>query len=386
MPEYLQPGVYVEEVAGGARPISGVSTSTAAFFGIADGHQAPEREPVFVTSFSEFRRLFCDGLEKTAEREATPSPFATAVSGFFLNGGSRLYIVNLGSDADTVTSDDLDLIAGIDGISLIAAPGFSDAQSVEAIMSDCEAKRGRFAVLDTSDEWQSISDLTKVLADGGLRPRNSDRGIAATYLPWLNVRDALSGESVIVAPSGHICGLYARIDVERGVFKAPANSQLRGVIGLTHRLSDADQAILNPSGINLIRVFREGIKVWGARTLADPASDWRYVPVRRLVLFLAESIERGTQWVVFEPNDERLWKALRRDIGAFLHTMWREGALAGSRVEHAYYVKCDRETTTDDDINDGRVIVEIGIAPVKPAEFVIIRIGQTAGQSTVEEA
>ncbi len=377
MPEYLTPGVYVEKVAGGAGPISAVGTSTAAFFGIAPGAKAPLRDPVFVTSWSDFVRRFALGA-------VTTTPLAQAVKGFFGNGGSRLYIVNVGASAEKISTDDLALIAAIDGISLIAAPGYTDAESVEAILTDCEARGDRFAVLDMA-EGGTLQDMTQVQAAGGLRPRTTDQGLAAVYTPWIEILDPITGLRVSAPPSGHLCGAYAGVDATRGVWKSPANIGLRGALGLTRQFSSTEQDILNPAGVNCIRMFADGIRVWGARTLGDAAGDWRYVPVRRLSLMIAQSIKEGTRWAVFEPNDLTLWISLSRDIGAFLQTMWRAGALMGAKPEDAFFVKCDAETVAQADIDAGRVNMLIGIAPVKPAEFVIIRISQSAGQAQIEE-
>ena len=189
----------------------------------------------------------------------------------------------------------------------------------------------------------------------------------------------------MVPPCGHVAGIYARVDVERGVHKAPANEVVRGIVRqrlqsgeepLSHTLSKHQQDILNPRGINVIRDFRSkgrGIRVWGARTMSSDA-EWKYVNVRRLFIFLVQSIDRGTQWVVFEPNDEATWAAVRRAVENFLVTVWRTGALLGTTPDEAFFVKCDRTTMTQDDIDNGRLICLIGIAPVKPAEFVIVRI------------
>lgn len=373
MPEYLAPGVYVAEVTGGARPISAVSTSTAAFFGIAPGADAPLRDPVLIRSFVDFAQSFVSDTLNT-------TPLAQAVAGFFDNGGSSLYVVNLGTNAETIAAEDLALIAAIDGISLIAAPGYTDAESVAAILTDCEARGDRFAVLDMA-EGGTLQDMTQVQAAGGLRPRTTNLGLAAVYTPWIEIRDPITGRRVAAPPSGHLCGVYAGVDATRGVWKAPANIGLRGALGLTRLLSSAEQDILNPAGVNCIRMFADGIRVWGARTLGDAAGDWRYVPVRRLTLMIAQSVAEGTRWAVFEPNDMTLWRSLHRSIGAFLQALWRAGALTGAKPEDAFFVKCDTQTNTQADIDAGRVNMLIGIAPVKPAEFVIIQISQSAGQA-----
>jgi phage tail sheath protein FI len=219
----------------------------------------------------------------------------------------------------------------------------------------------------------------------GLRPRQSDGGYGAVYFPGITTRDPLGTELVDVAPSGHIAGIWARTDATRGVHKAPANEIIRGALNVTQRLTSEDQGVLNPVGVNCIRYFpREGIRVWGARTLADASSEWRYLNVRRLFNMIEESIAEATRWIVFEPNDRTLWKSIRRDIGAFLTRVWRDGALMGRVPEEAFFVKCDEETNPPDSIDAGFVIAFIGIAPVKPAEFVVFRISQHAGGVEIE--
>ena len=186
-----------------------------------------------------------------------------------------------------------------------------------------------------------------------------------------------TGEQLDTPPSGHVAGIWARTDSMRGVHKAPANELVRGAIDVTQRLTFEEQGVLNPAGVNCIRYFpREGIRVWGARTLADAASEWRYLNVRRLFNMIEESIAEATRWIVFEPNDRTLWKSIRRDIGAFLTRVWRDGALMGRTADQAFFVKCDGETTTANDRNLGIVNIQVGFAPLKPAEFVIITIQQ----------
>ena len=378
MPEYLKPGVYVEDGPGGARPIQAVTTSTPAFFGIAFGSTAAPRAPTFVTSAAEYGRRF-----------SAPFPgdtLANAVRGFFQNGGSGCYVVDLGAGHTALGPEDLALIDPIEGISLVAAPGYTDMATYEALIAHCEA-RNRFAILDTPLDIDPLERLTRPLGhDGGLHPPAASRGHAAFYVPWIEILDAARGERVMQPPSGHLAGVYARVDAQRGVHKAPANTTLRGAIGLARAISSCDQEMLNPVGANCIRQFPDGIRVWGARTLADPASEWCYVPVRRLTSMIERSIEHGTQWVVFEPNDEPLWKSVRRDVGAFLNALWRDGALAGTSADQAYFVRCDRTTMTQADIDAGRLVMLVGVAPTRPAEFVIIRITQQADASTFEES
>jgi phage tail sheath protein FI len=212
-----------------------------------------------------------------------------------------------------------------------------------------------------------------------------DSKYATLYWPWIKVFDPVAGQARFVPPSGHVAGVWARSDEERGVHKAPANEILRGVLSLELNITKGEHDQLNPDGINCIRAFPgRGIRIWGARTLSsDPA--WRYLNVRRLFNYLEESILEGTQWVVFEPNDLDLWMRVKRTINAFLTRTWREGALFGASPEEAFFVKCDAETNPPDVIDAGQLIVEIGVAPVKPAEFVIFRIAQYSGGADLTE-
>jgi phage tail sheath protein FI len=208
-----------------------------------------------------------------------------------------------------------------------------------------------------------------------------DSTYAGYYYPWIEVIDPNTGTKELIPPGGHVAGIYARTDQETGVHGAPANEVVRGAQGLQVNLTKGEQDVLNPKGINCIREFQgRGIRVWGARTTSsDP--EWKYINVRRLFLYLKQSIDEGTQWVVFEPNDEDLWARVKQTIEQFLTTVWRDGGLMGSTTEEAFYVKCGWSTMTQDDIDNGRLICEIGVAPVKPAEFVIFRISQwTEGQ------
>jgi len=189
----------------------------------------------------------------------------------------------------------------------------------------------------------------------------------------------------VVPLSGHIAGMWALNDATRGVHKAPANMKIRSALNVTRRVTRAEQEVLNPAGVNVIRFFpTEGIRVWGARTVAPTGNEWIYLNVRRLFNMIEESIAQGTRWVVFEPNDEPLWRDIKRDVNNFLRGIWRDGALMGRTPEQAFFVKCDAETNPPDSIDQGRVVIEIGIAPVKPAEFIIFRIGQHSGGVEIE--
>jgi phage tail sheath protein FI len=257
-------------------------------------------------------------------------------------------------------------------VALVYAPGAS-VEVNKKVIEHCERLRFRFAVVDP-DRTVNITDFL---------PRGSitDTKYAALYYPWIHISDPQTGARKIVPPGGHVLGVYARSDSERGVFKAPANEILRGVLELTADIDDNKQDTLNPRGVNAIRQFPErGIRVWGARTLTSDAL-WKYVSVRRLFIFLERSIYEGTQWVVFEPNDDRLWARVIDTIRLFLRTQWRLGALFGRTEEEAFFITCDRTTMTQDDILNGRLICEIGIAPVRPAEFVIFRIFQHTAEA-----
>jgi len=400
MPNYLTPGVYVEEVSSGARPIQPVGTSTAGFVGIAPDPSIRPHEPVGINSWSHFMRVFAPDPSKTES-----SHLAQAVHGFFLNGGSRCYVVNC-QDENQLSGNrkGLGALEPIDEIAIVAAPGFTSAAAYDAILSHCETLEDRVAILDGPRSVDSISSLTKVATakatkkqdeegkssssgGDGLRPRNSDKGYGAVYFPWIVGRDPNNRSSLIPMPvSGHIAGIYARSDAQRGVHKAPANEMVRGALNVSYRVTRQEQAELNPRGVNCIRFFpREGIRVWGARTLAPAASEWRYINIRRLFNMIKESIAESTRWVVFQPNDEDLWMGIKRDVSAFLTQIWRQGALFGATPEEAFFVQCDAELNPPEVRDAGKVITRIGLAPVKPAEFVIFQIGQDTGGAQTEE-
>jgi phage tail sheath protein FI len=235
--------------------------------------------------------------------------------------------------------------------------------------------KDRFAIIQSKEVDAPVGKLMPPL----------DSKCAAFYYPWIKVIDPLTQSKKLVPPCGHIAGVYARSDTERGVHKAPANEVLRGALELQFPISRAKQDILNPRGVNCIRVFPgRGIRIWGARTVSsDPI--WKYVNIRRLFLYVGESIEEGTQWVVFEPSNERLWARVNQTVTQFLLGVWKSGALIGSSPAEAFFVRCDRTTMTQDDIDNGRLVCVIGIAATKPAEFVILRIAQWQGGSAATE-
>lgn len=248
-------------------------------------------------------------------------------------------------------------------------------KAVQTMMiAHCERLGDRVAILDAPPNL-SPQAVKKWRMD----TTGFDSSYAALYYPWITVMDPATNQPINIPPSGHMAGIWARNDNTRGVHKAPANEVVQGAIGLAYNTTKGEQDTLNPIGVNCIRGFPgRGIRVWGARTLSSNPS-WRYINVRRLFNYVEKSVENGTQWVVFEPNDRGLWARVRRDITAFLKTVWRDGALFGSTPEEAFYVKCDDELNPPESRDLGRLIVEIGLAPVKPAEFVIFRISQWAG-------
>jgi uncharacterized protein len=505
MPSYLSPGVYVEEVQSGARPIEGVGTAVAAFVGFAE--RGPFHEPTLVANWNQYVQLFGGFVED----QYLPH----AVYGYFANGGGSAYVVRIGgpaangeasapatpvpatlgglrisalpsasgeitvevadADGENPPEDRFKLVVrqdgkevesfdvstrrnvktyvvnqvrersklievtepggtaltrpdkqsvtvptapapatapssldtqeyvgdvsartgfggleAIDAITIVAVPdlmsayqrGVIDAEGVKtvqlAVISHCEQMGDRVAVLDPPPNLSAQRIRAWRLDEAGY-----DSRYAALYYPWIKVFDPATGRATMVPPSGHVAGVWARSDTDRGVHKAPANEVIRGAVDLQIGLSKGEQDLLNPIGVNCVRAFPgRGIRIWGARTLSsDPA--WRYLNVRRLFNYLEESILLGTQWVVFEPNDDRLWSSIRRNVTGFLTEEWRRGALFGRTVDEAFYVKCDRDNNPQESIDLGQVICEIGVAPVKPAEFVVFRLAQFSDSTSL---
>ena len=303
---------------------------------------------------------------------------------FSLTGGSDGTVGQItsgdfqGTDNGPGKRTGLQAFQEVDDVSIMAIPGVTSPDVQAKLTAHCDLYRDRFAVLDVPSNYQQISDVQK--------HRNLfDTSYAALYHPWLKVYDPVDKQQIFVPPSGSIMGIYARTDNDKGVFKAPANETVQNTTDLMYLINKGDQDMLNPIGVNCIRAFTgRGIRVWGARTCSsDPL--WKYINVRRLFIFLEKSIETGTQWVVFEPNNEKLWDRVRQTIAQFLTTQWKSGALMGKTPEEAFFVKCDRTTMTQDDIDNGRLIVMIGVAPTKPAEFVIFKIAQWQGGSAATE-
>ena len=499
MPNYLSPGVYVEEVEAGSRPIEGVGTAVAAFVGLAA--RGPANTPTLVTNWNQFTSTFGEFLES--------SYLAHAVYGYFLNGGGAAYVVRVGADgvvptatadvasadkskpafqvaaleagpegnditvdvqpaaeegsfklvvkrggrevesfdnlttakgkqnvatvvkaqSKTITIEEVGAVApaagstalaggsaavpsrvtpddyvgssadrtgfagleAVDEVTMLAVPdlmavyeqGMIDLEGLQAVhlamIAHCELMGDRVAILDAPPGLNA-----QQVKEWRVDKAGYDSKYATLYWPWIKVFDPLSGQAKFIPPAGHVAGIWARNDDTRGVHKAPANEVVRGAISLALNLTKAEHDQLNPNGINCIRAFPgRGIRVWGARTISSDPS-WRYLNVRRLFNYIEESIFEGTQWVVFEPNDQRLWGRVKRTINAFLLRVWRDGALFGATPDQAFFVKCDEENNPPEVRDAGQLIIDIGIAPVKPAEFVVFRIAQFSGSPDAE--
>ena len=511
MPTYLSPGVYMEEVYSGSKPIEGVGTAVAAFVGFAE--EGPINKPQLVTNWTQFVNNFGSFIEG--------SYLAHAVYAYFLNGGGVAYVVRIGADDNDVEAaalpaaraellpantgdrvpftiearqggidgdhisvevadpsepgddtfklivrapnrpeevfDNLTLSKGpsnvvtkvrnesqlititetrgaaaqpargtvtlsggalpvrvevepsdyigdssdrtgfagleaIEEVTMLAVPDLMaayerelvDLEAVKAVqlamIAHCELMANRVAILDTplGLNAQQVKDWRQDFT-------GYDSKFATMYWPWVKVMDPLTGKAIFTPPSGSIAGVWARNDDTRGVHKAPANEVVRGAMALELNLTKGEHDQLNPINLNCIRSFPgQGIRVWGARTLAsDP--EWRYLNVRRLFNFVESSILGGTNWVVFEPNDPKLWDSVTRTVTMFLRRVWRDGALFGRTQAEAFFVKCDEENNPPENRDAGILTVEIGIAPVKPAEFVVFRISQFNGGAGVEE-
>ena len=355
-----------------------------------------------------FDALTTDAALKNQFQEFLSQPnvfnFVASVNGFYDNGGGKCYVYLMGTPnlECSIRENQADKIGlysfdDCDDMAIMAAPGLNAAQQKE-VLEHCEVRRDRFAILDGP-----------IVSDGAMDIPASEKGYGAMYVPWFKVTKPswFTGDQshievtgpnrrklikcdkneVYVPPSGHLAGIMARVDGERGCHKAPANEIAMGITGLSQTINRLEQAQYNDRGINVVREFKDrGIRVWGARTLAtksDPS--WKYINVRRLFIMVEQSIMVGSQWSVFEPDDSTLWKKLTRDVRGFLMRVWRSGALFGDTPEEAFYVKCDSETNPRYLIDAGQVNVQVGICPVKPAEFVVFNIGQWDGGSNLSE-
>jgi len=319
------------------------------------------------TNFTEFKKYFGD-----FSNVAGQSNLAHAIYGFFRNGGTRCFVTWVGNESKIDGA--LEDFAAIDEIAIVAAPGSTSKAVLEKLSSHCQELGDRVAIFDALQD----ADPTKFKPGEDKLPGKTD--YAALYYPWIQVLDPATNQNKYVPPSGHIAGIYARVDAQRGVHKAPANEAILGAIGLQVALTRAKQDGLNPQGVNCIRNLNGNITVWGTRTWGGDANgEFKYVNIRRLFNYLRESIDEGTQWVVFEPNSPELWARVRRSVTAFLTMVWRSGALFGATPEEAFFVQCDQETNPPEVRDAGQLIVKIGVAVVKPAEFVIFELSQWSG-------
>jgi phage tail sheath protein FI len=305
---------------------------------------------------------------------------AHAVFGFFNNGGTSCYVVRMKGEASEI-GNAFKALSAIEEISTVAAPGVIDCDAYASVISssliDHATKNQQFAILDFSQK-DSID---------GLSAKIQTSQYAAAYYPWLKVFDPAvklidseSDGTVLVPPSGHVAGVYARSDAARGAFKAPANEALLGVLGLVAEVARADQDGVNGKGVNVIRNLNGAVRIWGARTAGGDANgEYRYISTRRYFNYLSQSIDSGTQFVVFEPHTPALWQRVIRTLSDFLTNEWRAGGLFGETAKQAFFIKCDAETNPPETREQGQLIAEIGVAIVKPAEFVIFRIQQNSG-------
>lgn len=347
------PGVYIQNINFRPQSIEGVSTSTAAFLGET---KIGPNTPILITSWKQYQQIFGGyfGSEKFM-------PYT--VEGFFLNGGQRCYVCNVANSEYTPA---LALLEMVEEVSIVYAP---NAQAVpglaSALISHCERLRSRFVIFD-SLRGQNPSSVGKP----------GDSSFAALYYPWIYIKETETGPEHLVPPGGHVAGIYARTDIEFGVHKTPANQIVKGAVDLELTMKSYQQDILVLQGINCIRnITGRGILLWSARTLSSD-SLWKYVNVRRLMIYLEQSIKKGTEWVTFEPNNLATWTKVKMQIENFLTQAWRNGLLMGTSKQEAFFVHCDQTTMNQNDIDNGRINILIGVSAVRPAEFIIIGVTQ----------
>jgi uncharacterized protein len=352
-----QPKISVENISIQPQPIEGVSTSTTAFLGET---QTGPTTPTLITSWLQFQTVFGGYFG-----EGKYLPYA--VEGFFLNGGNRCYVCRvLGLDYASA----LDKLKAVQEISILYSPNAQAVSCLADTLIEHGERFGWFVIFD-SLKGQDTSSLSK--------PHESS--FAAMYYPWIYVKQTGIEQKCLVPPGGHIAGIYARVDAEVGVHKVAANQVVKGVVDLEYALNRGQLDILNPEGVNCIRTFKgRGILVWGARTLSgNPES--KYINVSRLLIYLEQSIKKGTEWVAFEFNNETTWAKVRMVTENFLMYSWKNGLLMGASQKEAYFFKCDRTTMTQSDIDNGRLNMLIGVAVMKPAEFLIFRVNQATARS-----
>ena len=378
------PGIFVKEIPQFRPPIVGVETSITAFIGWSP--KGPENEAVRVVSFKAYEQVF-GGLE-------AESLLAFAVEHFFANGGKEARIIRLADgNAPLAPNESLfrtrlmepgkgvHLLDAVDLFNLLCVPGLTEATSIGLLQAFC-AERRAFLIVDSAETATSAS------LQGGVDPglAGSEAMNAAFYFPWVNAPNPLNNlQPEAYPPCGFIAGLYARTDAARGVWKAPAgrSASLTGATGPAQPLSSGESGLLNREAVNCIRFFTPyGTLCMGARTLHGQnsrGSEWKYIPVRRTALFIEESLNRGLQWAVFEPNDENLWKEVVSSVNVFMNNLFRKGAFQGRSAKEAWFARCDRSTTSQVDIDRGVFNLLVGFAPLKPAEFVLLKLVLRAG-------
>jgi uncharacterized protein len=372
------PGVYIEEITP-AGPIAGAGTSVTALIGTVASAPAASAlgTPVAITNWTGYTDAF------GGYKASLNLPYA--VRGYFENGGTFGYVVPV-KDSTGVDAA-LDALTRLPDVSIICLPGVVDPAVQAKVITHCETMGDRFAVLD------GAQDPTPLKADGALQTQRagllSVNGFAALYWPWIVIADptAAAGTpaTVTIPPSGHVAGVMSRCDATVGVHRAPANELVRGAVSLDYTLNDAEQGALNHSNINAIRTFPGSPPlIWGARTLTAD-TPWQYVNVRRLVSYIEDSIVQGVRWAVFAPNNTALWKGLERSITEFLTRIWESGALFGATAKEAFYVQINDELNPPATVELGEVVVEIGLAPTRPAEYIVLRIGLWDGGAQISE-
>jgi len=384
------PGVQIDEVRLVAPPIQGASTSIAGFVGAAPKGGRFTNTARLLTSADQFSAnyVLADATTPGDAGATRSTPLSRAVLGFFANGGTQCYVVNVDPSDPAAVIPGLKQLEALHEVSIIAAPGHTEPTIYQELEDQAFRTGNRIAILDPHPLADLMAggapDLTRLTANpaaGGLRPPDSI--YAAYYYPRIIVGPdpGLKDDPALeaVAPSGHIAGIYANVDGTRGVHKAPANQVVRGAVDVEQRLLDADQNALNIDGVNLVRVFPDGVVVWGARTLQTAASPldttYQYINVRRLVMYVEESLKAGLRWATFEPNTLALRQQITRAGRAFLDGVWRDGALFGATANDAYYLRFPDLANSDADRAAGRLTVEIGLRVTFPAEFIVVRIG-----------
>ncbi len=373
---YKTPGVYRQDVF--ERAPAELRTGVPLFLGLAS--QQPESEAQKLTLWPQFIEQFGAPL--------ADGYLGAAVQGFFANGGNLCYVVRLDDPSVSTLRTMLSRIEALDTIDLVCAPDIMRPSQPGVALEEATIQALQASVLDhcarTGDRFAILDSWPAAAVDDVLRQRQALQGDnGALYYPWIGVQDNVGAALRMVPPCGHVAGVYNRVDRASGVFKAPANEVLEGVISLGLRLSNADQERLNPEGIDCIRSFPgRGIRVWGARTLSD-APAWTYIGARRLFLTVGRWVQRNMADTAFEPNDPKLWARIMRELNVYFSRLFERGALRGATPQEAFYVKCDAETNPPDARERGEVVTEIGLAPGLPNEFVVVRIIHRSGGVTI---